>query len=364
MRERGASGDKVKRVGVAICGAALAGLLQFGQAGAATPAAAPRWGYVFDAAQTQAHYTATDAADSAGSKVTVTRLGAGRYVVYFHDLLSGGADGGTVDVTANDTPGYCKIESWGPSGMSLAVSVNCYQADGTPADEEFFVTFADPGSNHPPNLTYVWANKPAQPSYTPMTRYQYNSGGGTDIINEIGTGDYHVKAPDIGLDAGTVKVTAYGPGTATSCSVQDWGGTPRLDTYIQCQDPSGDLVNAKFTMTWVNHSSLLGIKGRKWGYVWGDDSTSTSYTPDTTYQGNSSGATNTVTKVGAGYWQVDMPNIGGAGGVVQVSAYGDSPDHCNSGGFTEVGSTEEVEVICFDPSGNFADTQYTVQYER
>ena len=369
MRVRGVSGGNVRRLlGLVFVATVGAGFLQVGQAGAVTPAAvAPRWGYVNDNQVEHPHFTSTDGLglDSAGKKITGTRLGVGRYQVLFHGLLAGGVNGGTVDVTPDDTFGYCKIASWGPSGTSLSVKIDCYSVGGSPEDTNFFVSFADPGSSPPANLSYVWGNKPAQASYTPDHRYQFNSGGGTDTITQIGTGDYHVIVPGVGLDAGTVKVTAYGPGSAATCQAGSlWGGHPTLNVYVSCYDTSGNPVNAKFTMTWVNHSSLLGVKGRTWGYVWGDDPTSSSYTPTLTYQGNSSGGTDTITRSGTGSYEVDMPGIGGDGGNVQISAFGEPQDHCSDGGYFGSGSTEVIDVICFDTSGNPADSEFTVQYVR
>ena len=134
-------------------------------------------------------------------KNTVTRSATGTYTVRFPGLQSAG--GGTVDVTAVNTSGYCKVAGWGPAGTAVNVSVLCFNAGGAAKDSQFDAIFAAPAVFTPANLSYVWANQPTAASYTPSLPYQYNSGGGTDTITRSGTGSY-TTTPSAACRAGVV----------------------------------------------------------------------------------------------------------------------------------------------------------------
>src|SRR5262245_42166976 len=58
------------------------------------------------------------------------------------------------------------------------------------------------------------------------------------------------------------------------------------------------------------------------GYVWANQPSSASYTPSLTYQFNSAGGTNTITRSGVGQYTVHFPGLSTLGGHVQVTAYG------------------------------------------
>jgi secreted trypsin-like serine protease len=99
------------------------------------------------------------------------------------------------------------------------------------------------------------------------------------------------------------------------------------------------------------------------GFVWADQPTAASYTPSSFYSFNSTGGTNTITRVATGNYIVEMPGLGQPNGNVQVTAYG-SANRCKSAGWAPVGTTQNVYVQCFTPAGVAADSTFVAQYYR
>lgn len=209
---------------------------------------------------------------------------------------------------------------------------------------------------------YVWADQPSAESYTPHGDYQYNSTQPWSAVNTVtrqGVGSYTVLLPNLGSASGTVLVTAYG-GSANACKVVGWGPSGSTQTIlVRCFDPAGQLADTRFTASYTNTVGAAVI-----GFVWADQPTSASYVPANSYQGNSTGATNRVTRWGVGGYQVWMPNLGGSGGHVQVTAYGTGSERCKVGGWGPSGTDQVVSVRCFTAAGAPVDTRFTATFVR
>jgi hypothetical protein len=98
-----------------------------------------------------------------------------------------------------------------------------------------------------------------------------------------------------------------------------------------------------------------------YAYLWANDPTSTSYyTPSLLYQVNSTGATNTVCRTGAGRWTVDLPGLGGSvnGGHVQVTAYGGTTARCS----VEYWYRGGASVRCTNLAGAPVDTPFVLVF--
>jgi hypothetical protein len=98
------------------------------------------------------------------------------------------------------------------------------------------------------------------------------------------------------------------------------------------------------------------------GYVWANSPSVASYTPSTTYQYNSTGAINTITRSGVGAYAVRFPGLKTLGGVAQVTSYGGGNTYCNVGSWFLSGTDTVVNVRCFAPNGTPADSMYTVLF--
>ncbi|MFI2436677.1 hypothetical protein [Streptomyces sp. NPDC018693] len=212
-------------------------------------------------------------------------------------------------------------------------------------------------------FAYVWANQASAPlntPYTPSGSYSRNSTGAVNSVVRTGTGQYTVRMPRLGMLGGTVHVTAYGA-TSNSCNVAYWSPVgDRLDVHVRCFTPAGSRANTRFTVSFVNTAYL----GGRFGYVWADQPTASSYTPSTTYQFNSAGATNTITRAGVGQYTVRLPAIGSAAGHVQVTAYGDVLARCKVVNWYPSGTAQLVNVRCFTLGGALRDTRFSLTYVR
>ena len=114
-------------------------------------------------------------------------------------------------------------------------------------------------------------------------------------------------------------------------------------------------------------------------YVWANSaspSIGVPYTPSPTYSFNAVGRSqaNTITKESTGVYFVTCKGVGGgalfsgsgswgAGGHVQVSAYGGgNPDHCHVGGWGTGGADFTASVYCFAPNGAPADSTFDLLF--
>jgi hypothetical protein len=220
---------------------------------------------------------------------------------------------------------------------------------------------------------YVWANNPTSPigqSYTPSSGYQFNSTGRVNGITRSGTGAYSVWFPDIGA-VGTALVTAYGQGDA-HCKILRWIPLPPspfrpndlIDTSLQvrCFSRTGAPADSMFTASFVHPEpgmarSAFLLYDQPGGVV----STAHSY--------NATGATNVVSRTGAGTYHVRLPGLGlprTAPRHLQVTAWGahsDASAYCGVEAQFTVGADAEADVQCFASStGALVDSGFTLSY--
>jgi len=210
---------------------------------------------------------------------------------------------------------------------------------------------------------FVWANQPTTTNYTPHATYQFNSRHRFSAVNTItrtGVGRYTVRLRDLGAASGTVHVTAYGTSNH-HCKVANWGpsGTTQL-VNVRCFTRAGALVDTLYTLSYTNPAAF----DRQMGYVWANQPTSGSYVPSLSYQGNSSGATNRIDRLGIGNYRVRLPNLGQSAGHVQVTAYGAGSERCKVGSWGPSGAEQQIRVYCNRPAGSRVDASFTLTYIR
>jgi hypothetical protein len=87
-----------------------------------------------------------------------------------------------------------------------------------------------------------------------------------------------------------------------------------------------------------------------------------STTNDGTYSWNSTGAANSVTWYGTGWYFVDFGNLGGAGGVAHVSAVGTGGERCVIWDQGQEGAAARVWVDCTNAAGNYVDAYFTASF--
>jgi hypothetical protein len=108
---------------------------------------------------------------------------------------------------------------------------------------------------------------------------------------------------------------------------------------------------------------------QRWGFVWADKATTASYTPDTTFQANSTGQVNTITRTALGKYKVNFkglatPVVGGlASGTAQVTAYGvTNGRHCNVQNWSNSGANLKLKVACWKPNGAAVDQTFVANF--
>lgn len=198
---------------------------------------------------------------------------------------------------------------------------------------------------------YVAANNSASSSYTPGT--QANSMGATNTVTRSGTGTYTVSMPKLGSAfRGNAHVETY-LGSANRCKVATLGAsgtTTRIG--VRCTTPAGTLTDAPFVARFeVNETKRTATAG----YLTSLDTTSPTHTPELTFQANSTGATNTVTRNGVGRYTATFPGFTAAG-IPHVTAVGSDTNMCQ----VSTWATTSVAVLCFTRSGALADTAFSL----
>jgi hypothetical protein len=159
-------------------------------------------------------------------------------------------------------------------------------------------------------------------SYTLAGKDGKNSAGTINSVERFSTGKYAVYLPslDVGaLNAGTALVTTLSTNAKHLCVVDDWGwhSPDPAEIDVACYNRSGVATDGTFSASLIDAQSLTG----KAAYVWANDPTNpTTYVPDVSYQYNSTGATNTITRLSMGRYAVRLPGLATSRGNVQVAA--------------------------------------------
>lgn len=212
---------------------------------------------------------------------------------------------------------------------------------------------------------WVWADQPdVLGTYTPDLSYSYNSNNGAVEITNSATGVSVVNFKKMkSTDATNVLVTAYD--TNGYCTIGSWTASDDNETAtVLCFDAAGAPHNEHFDLVYQSHVGTFGDSSRGTAFLWANQQTAASYTPDTNYQFNSTGGTNTIVRNEVGDYTVTVPGLDKIGGHVQVSAYGQVAARCKVSGWEqgEVGTT--IGVRCFDATGAASDQRFTLVYAR
>lgn len=98
-------------------------------------------------------------------------------------------------------------------------------------------------------------------------------------------------------------------------------------------------------------------------YVWANQASSDSYTPDASYSYNASGGAVTLTRSEAGQYQARFAGLGAVSGsgTLHVTAYGSSAS-CVSDGWNGEDGDLIAGVRCHDSSGAFTDARFTLLF--
>jgi hypothetical protein len=201
-------------------------------------------------------------------------------------------------------------------------------------------------------------------NYTLAGKDGKNSAGTVNSVERFSAGEYAVHLPDLNvgaLNAGTALVTTVGGNGNHLCLVDDFGWhTPDpAEIDVRCYNRSGVLTDGTYSASLLDSQSLTG----KSGYVWANDPTQpATYIPDVSYQYNSTGAQNSITRLSKGRYDVDFPGLATARGNVQIAsrftAVSEKPALCRALGWGPSATDLVVNVQCRNLSGAKADAQF------
>jgi hypothetical protein len=190
--------------------------------------------------------------------------------------------------------------------------------------------------------------------------FQLNSAGYANKVDHFATGSYRVYYTGLGVFGGVAHVTTYGGGQPDQCRIGGWtvSGFDEVVT-IYCYDINGSLTDRRFTATYTN---VAANHGYGYGYLWADQPTSASYTPDSYYQYSTAGTNNPnrIVRTSTGQYQVTMTGISGSSEDVMVSTYGWSAvgtTRCRVAG--SLGQTASVSC---SSGGTPVDSMFTLSY--
>jgi secreted trypsin-like serine protease len=266
-----------------------------------------------------------------------------------------GDSGGPLMTNSGGTRRLIGVTSWGSPdcGEPYAPGIYAQAYDGP---IRAFIEQTAPRPFH----AFLWADQPAAASYTPSTSYQRNSTGGTNTIARLSTGLYEVRIGNLGhgLTGGTVNVSAHSTGSH-ACKVGHFQAVGSAQSIVvRCFANTGLPADSRFTLSYARATQ----PGDRFGYVWAHDATSASYTALANFSHNSTGAANTVARLGVGHYRVRFPGLAGSGDTVKVTAYGSGANSCTAEDWTNSVTTKYVYVRCVNSSGSVSDTRFTATY--
>jgi hypothetical protein len=321
--------------------------------------------YVWAGQPTATSYTPASeySFNSSGAPNTIERYARGRYIVHFPGVASD-SNAGTVAATAYGFRSHqaaCKVEGFfDVTGGGIDTYVDCYSPTGEHVDARFSAAYAVPEAT---NIAYAWYDAPVADTYTVDAFNSYNGWGGTITGHHLATGSYQVTIANAAETAnlGTVKVTSVGLGNV-ECWAYSWIQTGSdVSITVNCSNPDGTPANGRFEVIFADRTNLVGRSDLHTGYAWVNDSSSPRSTPSTLYQFQRPGGTIKVVHSSVGKYVLTLPRQAATGGNVQVMPYQTSLD-CSAFRWVAVGTSEQVQVRCFDSSGTAQDAQFVVQW--
>jgi hypothetical protein len=212
-----------------------------------------------------------------------------------------------------------------------------------------------------PSTGWAWvtARHPTTASYTPARRDQGNSAGMTNTVQRTDVGTYNVTIPGMGVvgnDLGTAIVTALGP-KPRFCTVFDMGRQSTTEgIYVRCYAVDGVQADSKFSLVYSASGSDTGTQA----YLFTYGSEGTDYTPDLSYQFNSTAVANTIHHPAAGVYEVSLPGMSASEGNLQVTTASDG--FCRVTGWADNSGTLVATVNCWNVVGSLSDEAFDLMY--
>ncbi len=194
----------------------------------------------------------------------------------------------------------------------------------------------------------------------------FNSAGGSNSLAVIGTGVFQVTLGGLGNSLNSnVQVNADNTnGQGHYCTSDGWFSPNGVDVTadVACFDAAGNPLPADFTLFYQARTSKP--PSGSIAFLWADQPDApqfTAYTPAASYNFNSTGGTNTVTRENVGIYQAFLPGFTQKGNP-QVTAYGSGAARCEIANWFQnrVGTT--VTVVCVNAAGVDTNEFFSLSY--
>ncbi|MDW3209335.1 MAG: PKD domain-containing protein [Reichenbachiella sp.] len=206
---------------------------------------------------------------------------------------------------------------------------------------------------------FAWCGSSTTASYTPSTGYSYNSEGGAITVTRSTTGSYAVKFGGMAMTNGHVQAALYG-GSEGAVRVLSWSNSGNdLVANIRTFDKDANLADRAFNI----YVTGTGFEG---AYLYADQETAGSYTPNTAKSYNSSGSAPTISSPSVGTYTVTIPGVGAGNlGNVQVTAASTVSAIAKIKEWTISGSDLKVEVRTYHSgTGALKDAEFNLLYTK
>jgi hypothetical protein len=192
-----------------------------------------------------------------------------------------------------------------------------------------------------------------------------NSTGATDHVQLVDSGmnstDVAVIFPRIGGPGGTVTLSPVGSTEPPACSPLRWSAV-RSDEHVVVRCNTNALQPASVHVSFTRAKHPTGT----FAYAFANRPSAQSYVPDQSHQYATSGKPMKVTRVARGQYQVRIPHVQTAHGVVQVTAVGPQLYTCRVVSWkatsTAAVSDQLVRVACGPQWSAPQDSAFTLTY--
>ena len=251
---------------------------------------------------------------------------------------------------------HCNVVSW----SDLVVNVQCFDASGSPADTAFYAHLQRERADAP-TVAFAWANDATGASYSPISSYVSNPGGGPVTASRTSAGVYSIHFAgfaSVGVGAVHPQVSTYGEDDRR-CSVSGWSSET---VSIRCFDASGAPADTRYSVLFRKRHSTMMTRGFAAARVT-NSSMSHTIDPDIAWNPRGVGTARgpvQFTRNGTGDYDVTFEGFGALGddgGVALVTAHW-SNAYCKVVGW--FGDT--VSVLCFQSEGLPQDSSFDVVY--
>jgi hypothetical protein len=192
-----------------------------------------------------------------------------------------------------------------------------------------------------------------------------NSTGAANRVQLVDSGmnrtDVAVVFPRIGGPGGTVTLSTVGGLEPPACSPLRWSAV-QSDEHVVLRCNTNALETATVHVSFTRAKQPTGSLA----YAYASRPSTQSYVPDRTYQFATSGKPMTVTRLARGQYQVRVPHVQTAHGVVQVTAVGPQLKSCRVVSWKPVTkaavSDQIVRVTCGPRWSAPQDNSFTLTY--